>query len=109
MCYSFIGEFMKKFNMIDEEFICENCNSNVNKLNYTARDHCNYCLYSKHVDILPGDRANNCHGLLKPIGIEKYRDTFKILYECEKCRVKHKNIIHDDDNKDLIIELSVIN
>ena len=54
----------------------------VNKLNYTARDHCPYCLYSKHLDINPGDRANECEGLLRPIGIEKFKDTYKIVYEC---------------------------
>ena len=98
---------MKKFNMIDEEFICENCNKEVPKLNYTARDHCPFCLCSKHVDINPGDRMNNCHGLLKPIGIEKFKDTYKIIYKCEKCNALHKNIIANDDNMDLIIELSV--
>lgn len=97
---------MKRFNMIDEEFICEHCGMKVAKLGYTARDHCNYCLYSLHVDILPGDRKNNCRGLLKPIGIEKYRDTYKIIYECMKCHKTHKNIMASDDNYDLIIELS---
>lgn len=97
---------MKKFNMIDEEFICENCNKKVNKLNYSARDHCNYCLYSKHVDIMPGDRANNCHGLLVPIGIEKYKNTYKIIYKCNKCNKIHKNIMATDDNYDEIIALS---
>ena len=53
---------MKRFNMIDEEFICENCHQKVSKLNYTARDHCPYCIYSKHVDILPGDRKNTSKG-----------------------------------------------
>ena len=98
---------MKKFNMVDEDFICENCNSNVSKLNYTARDHCPYCLYSKHVDINPGDRKNTCKGLLVPIGIEKFKDTYKIIYKCKKCGELHKNIIANDDNMDLIIELSV--
>lgn len=97
---------MKRFNMIDENFICANCGKKVNKLGYTARDHCNYCLYSLHVDNLPGDRNNNCHGLLKPVGIEKYRDTYKIIYVCEKCKKSHKNIMANDDNMDLIIELS---
>ena len=50
---------MKRFNMIDEEFICENCHQKVSKLNYTARDHCPYCLYSIHIDINPGDRLNS--------------------------------------------------
>ena len=98
---------MKKFNMIDEVFTCENCGKNVDKLNYTARDHCPFCLYSKHVDINPGDRMNECKGLLEPIGIEKFKDTYKIIYKCKKCNQMHKNIIANDDNMNLIIELSV--
>ena len=98
---------MKKFNMIDDEFICEHCNKKVEKLKYTARDHCPYCLYSKHVDINPGDRNNECKGLLVPISIEKFKDTYKIIYKCNKCKQEHKNIIASDDNMDLIIDLSV--
>ena len=97
---------MKKFNMIDEEFICENCNQKVKKLNYTARDHCPNCLYSKHLDINPGDRQNNCHGLLEPISIEKYKNTYKIIYKCQKCNTIHKNIMANDDNYEEIIKLS---
>lgn len=92
--------------MIDEEFVCENCGKNVNKLGYTARDHCPFCLYSKHVDINPGDRQNNCRGLLKPVDIEKFKDTYKIIYKCEKCGMEHKNIMANDDNMNLIIELT---
>ena len=97
---------MKKFNMIDEKFICENCNKEVNKLGYTARDHCPYCLFSKHVDINPGDRSNTCKGLMTPIGIEKYKNTYKIIYRCSKCNQIHKNIMALDDSYDIIIELS---
>lgn len=96
---------MKQFNMIDENFICEHCGKKVNKLNYTARDHCPECLYSKHVDIFPGDRKNECCGLLKPIDVEKFKDTYKIIYECEKCHQKHKNIIANDDNFDIILQI----
>ena len=98
---------MKKFQMIDENFICENCGNEVAKLNYTARDHCPHCLYSKHVDIFPGDRQNKCLGMMKPIGIEKYKNTYKIIYKCSKCHQIHKNIMANDDNYDLIIKLSV--
>ena len=97
---------MKRFTMRDEEFICENCNQKVSKLQVTARDHCPFCLYSKHVDILPGDRQNQCKGLLKPIGIEKFKDTYKIIYQCEKCHRNHKNIMAQDDDMSRIIEIS---
>ncbi len=92
--------------MKDENFICENCNRSVKKLKYTARDHCPYCLYSKHVDINPGDRLNTCKGMLKPVKIEKFKNTYKIIYKCEKCKSLHKNIMANDDDMDLIIELS---
>ena len=92
--------------MVDEAFTCENCGKKVNKLNYSARDHCPFCLYSKHVDINPGDRLNPCKGMLRPIGIEKFKDTFKIVYKCEKCNALHKNIMAKDDDMDIIIELS---
>lgn len=92
--------------MKDESFICDNCKKEVDKLNYTARDHCPSCLYSKHVDVNPGDRLNACCGLLKPIDIEKYKDTYKIIYRCLKCGEIHKNIMARDDNMDIIIELS---
>lgn len=98
---------MKKFNMIDESFICEKCGKEVTKLIYTARDHCPYCLYSKHVDINPGDRLNSCKGLLQPIGIEKFKNTFKIVYKCEKCNQEHRNIMAMDDDMEIIIKLSV--
>lgn len=99
---------MKKFNHLDEGFICENCQKEVAPLGYTSRDHCPYCLYSKHVDINPGDRQNNCKGLLKPIQLEKFKDTFKIIYKCQKYKKNHKNIIAKDDNMTKIIELSNI-
>ena len=51
---------MKRFNELDEGFICENCGKEVTPAGYTSRDHCPYCLYSKHVDINPGDRQNTC-------------------------------------------------
>ena len=88
--------------------LIENCNKKVTKLNYTARDHCPFCLYSKHVDINPGDRQNKCLGLLKPIGIEKYKNTYKIIYKCSKCNELHKNIMAIDDDFDKIIEISNI-
>ena len=97
---------MKNFSKLEEEFICENCGKDVKKLNYTSRDHCPYCLHSKHVDINPGDRANTCKGLLVPIEIEKFKNTYKVIYKCNKCNQIHKNVIAIDDDFDKIIDLS---
>lgn len=97
---------MKQFVKRDEAFTCINCGKEISPLGYTTRDHCPYCLYSIHIDIMPGDRANTCKGILKPIGIEKFRDTYKIVYRCEKCHKVHKNIMATDDSLDEIINIS---
>ncbi len=91
--------------MIDESFTCEYCKKDVAKLNYTARDHCPYCLASKHVDINPGDRMNNCHGKLVPKDIEKYKNTYKIVYECDKCHEVKRNIMAIDDDFDMLLNI----
>lgn len=97
----------RKFTEIDEEFICENCGKKIEPLNYSCRNHCNYCLYSKHVDIYPGDREETCHGMLEPIGIEmNNRKGYVIVYKCKKCGQIRKNKAAKDDNMDLIINLS---
>lgn len=101
---------MKQFTKRDEEFICENCGKKVSKLGYTSRDHCPYCLYSKHVDIMPGDREEDCKGLLKPIRVElDSKKGYVIIYKCEKCSLIRKNKAAEDDNKDLLIQLTVCN
>lgn len=96
----------KKFTMIDESFICDVCGKEVNKLSYTARDHCNHCLCSKHLDINPGDRKSDCKGILEPIEIEKSsKDKYKIVYKCNKCGMIKRNVMADDDNFDKVLEI----
>lgn len=95
------------FIVIDEEFECENCKARVPKLGYSCRNHCPFCLYSKHVDNDPGDRMEDCHGLLKPIGIENTKKGYVIIFKCEKCGQIRRNKIANDDNMERIIELSV--
>ena len=96
----------KKFKMIDESFTCAVCKAHVPPLNYTARDHCPNCLSSLHIDNNPGDRANSCLGILKPIAIEKGKnDTLKIIYKCTKCGIIKKNKMANDDNYDIILQI----
>lgn len=99
---------MKSFVKNDNGFVCLNCKKEVLPLKYTSRDHCPYCLYSIHIDITPGDRMNDCKGTLIPSGIEKFKNTFKILYKCNKCGKQTKNIVAIDDDMDQIIKISNI-
>lgn len=90
----------------DNEFECINCGKKVEKLKYTSRDHCNYCLYSIHVDITPGDRANPCKGLLVPINvIETSKKGKVIIYRCSKCGEKVRNIVATDDDENVIYKI----
>ena len=99
---------MKQFTKRDEEFVCENRGKKVSKLGYTSRDHCPHCLYSKHVDNMPGDREAECRGLLKPVQVElDSKKGYVIIYKCEKCGAIRKNKAAVDDDKDLLIKLTV--
>lgn len=90
----------------DETFICKNCGKKVEKLRYTSRDHCNYCLYSLHVDKEPGDRLNECKGLLKPINIiTNSKKALQIEYRCTKCGAVVRNIVAEDDDKEIIYKV----
>lgn len=96
-----------RFTEIDEEFICENCGKKVPKLGYSCRNHCPYCLHSKHLDINPGDRAEECHGILEPVGVEiNSKKGYMILFKCKKCGETRRNKAAKDDDMNLIIKLT---
>lgn len=78
----------KKFQRHIEDFTCAHCGAGVTGNGYT--NHCPHCLYSKHVDIHPGDRANPCGGLLVPVGLEQKGDGWNILHQCRKCGEKRR-------------------
>jgi rubrerythrin len=92
----------KQFQRKIEDFICENCGQSVSGNGYT--NHCPHCLYSKDVDINPGDRASKCGGLMKPISIESKKDSYVIVHKCEKCGKIKKNKSAPDDNFDIILQ-----
>lgn len=95
-----------RFTMIDENFTCEVCGTEVKKLGYTARDHCPKCLCSKHVDVNPGDRLCNCHGVLTPIAIEPWKKgKYKIVYRCSSCGEIKRNVSAIDDDFDKMLEI----
>lgn len=97
---------MKIFQKNDNGFTCENCGVEVLPLDYSSRDHCSACLFGKHVDNNPGDRANDCHGLLKPIGFKISSGKSQIVYDCMKCKERAFCVAANDDNQSEIMRVS---
>ena len=95
---------MKLFQRRKENFICGNCGCQVIGTGYT--NHCPKCLYSKHVDVHPGDRLETCQGLMKPIGIEQSHGKYIIVHQCQNCKAIKKNKTEKGDNFDQILELA---
>lgn len=95
-----------KFKKKKEDFTCENCGTEVIGDGFT--NHCPKCLHSKHVDIFPGDRAENCGGLMKPISAEENGREWSIIHKCQKCGKMQKNKISKQDNFDEVVEISKI-
>jgi len=91
-----------------ENFVCENCGAKVYGNGYT--NHCPHCLWSKHVDKeVPGDRASNCHGLMKPVRIEQKNQQIVLIHQCLKCQKITRNKTSSDDNFEKILEISAKN
>ncbi len=95
---------MKLFQRKKEDFVCENCGTKVKGNGYT--NHCPECLYSKHVDINPGDRDCECGGLMEPVDIELKDGKYILLHRCLKCGFERRNKISPDDNFDKVIALA---
>ena len=74
---------MARFTRTRENFICDNCGEDVAGNGYT--NHCPRCLYSKDVDIIPGDRASDCRAMMKPVGVEIKGGVYYVRHLCLKC------------------------
>lgn len=94
----------KRFQKTEEDFTCENCGRKVEGTGYT--DHCPSCLFSKHVDINPGDRKADCDGMMIPMEIETKGGNYIIHYLCKKCGYKHRVKSSPDDNFEEILRLT---
>lgn len=80
----------------DEAFVCTNCGRDVPLGGRRPRDHCPWCLYSKHVDVVPGDRAADCGGALVPVGLVPAPKGMMIEYRCGTCGSLRRNRVLDD-------------
>lgn len=98
-------------------FKCAHCKRFVviNEIMGTAnRNHCNMCLWSKHVDVEKGDRRSQCNAGMEPIGL-----TFKhegmnrvgeimLIHSCTQCSRISINRIARDDLEPMVLEAFTI-
>ena len=93
----------KTFQRTEEDFTCENCSTHVEGDGYT--NHCPECLWSKHVDVFPGDREATCEGLMAPIEVLQSGTSFVVLHKCLKCSYIKKNKLARNDNMETVITI----
>lgn len=94
----------KKFQRNIEDFVCEKCGFEVKGSGYT--NHCPRCLWSKHVDVNPGDRLNECGGMMEPVRIEMKEGEYVIIHKCVKCGHEKRNKAAEEDNFGEILKIS---
>ena len=102
----------KRFTKNDNGFVCQNCGKEVEPLGFSSRNHCPFCLCSIHIDVMPGDRANECLGIMDPIKVElNPKKGYVILHRCRKCGEIKRNRAAVDapvqpDDMDMVIRLT---
>jgi hypothetical protein len=74
------------------------------------RNHCPNCLWSRHVDDSPGDRAalDWCGSSMEPIAITVRGDgEWVLVHRCRGCGTLHLNRTAGDDNPLLLVRIAV--
>ena len=87
-----------------EDFTCAVCGTVVKGDGYT--NHCSHCLWSKHVDINPGDRASSCLGLMEPIRIESKGGEYIITHQCTECGFEKRQRSYPNDRFEALLEIT---
>ncbi|HWE62965.1 MAG TPA: RNHCP domain-containing protein [Chloroflexota bacterium] len=96
----------------DQTFRCRRCKLLVGALPSGGRhrNHCPFCLYSRHVDACkPGDRASDCGALMAPVAAYTRRNgEYALVHRCLCCAIERHNRIGADDDFDLVLSLPQI-
>lgn len=87
-----------------EDFTCERCGLRVEGSGYT--NHCPKCLWSKHVDVEPGDRAAPCGGMMKPVALEGASPRYRLVHRCTLCGLRRVNDIAVQDDASAMLEIA---
>ena len=93
-----------------ESFLCGHCGRQVSAQGAGSdhRNHCPYCLYSRHLDITPGDREADCGGSMEPIAVwVRKNGEWAVIHRCSRCGSLSSNRIAADDNPMKLMSLAM--
>jgi len=91
-------------------FVCKACGKAVipTGAGCKHRNHCPYCLASRHLDREPGDRAADCGGIMEPIAVwVRKNGEWALIHRCKICGSLSSNRIAADDNPIKLISLAM--
>ena len=94
----------RRFTRRTEDFVCGHCARRVRGSGYT--NHCPHCLWSRHVDVQPGDRLAECGGLMEPVGTLLEDGEFVVVQRCVSCGHMWRNRTAPTDDRDTVLALS---
>lgn len=84
-----------------EDFTCLSCGQAVIGNGYT--NHCPKCLWSRHVDVDPGDRAEACRGMMCPVNIIKKGKNLAVVHVCQLCgEERSTKVVPEDEIGDFL-------
>jgi hypothetical protein len=103
----------------EDGFLCRHCHAFVSSAAFLSgvvnRNHCPYCLWSRHLDMFrAGDRLSACKSLMQPIGLtvkatrKKYgagRGELMLIHLCVDCAGLSINRIAADDDAQLLFDV----
>ncbi len=95
---------MANFTRTVEDFACARCGAQIRGTGYT--NHCPRCLFSRHVDVKPGDRAAGCGGLMEPVSVESRREGYVIVHRCTACGHTGRNKAAADDDFEVLLAVA---
>ncbi|MFG0284144.1 MAG: RNHCP domain-containing protein [Phycisphaerales bacterium JB039] len=91
-------------------FTCVNCRRPIPGVSFGTRhrNHCPFCLWSRHLDDEPGDRRAPCAQPMEPIGVEVRADgEWAIIHRCRGCGLIRTNRIAGDDREMALLALAL--
>ena len=72
------------------------------------RNHCPHCLSSVHLDREPGDRAEECGGVMEPVSVwVRKNGEWAVIHRCRRCGAFHSNRVAADDNPVKLMSIAV--